>query len=90
MRKINQYTCSTCGETITTVEEIEGTTPMILDCLATNGCTGKMRSHWYEVDQSLKPTFEWYKPHWKSLKNRQRQWREYVKAGGLMIRRIEK
>lgn len=84
--KINQYTCQTCGETITTIDRDEGTTPFMLDCFATQNCSGTMQSHLYLVDQMLKPNFEWYKPDLKSLKNRKRHLREHVALGGLLIR----
>lgn len=90
MRKINQYTCQKCGATITTVEEVEGTTSFMLPCMATDGCTGQMQSHVYMVDQTLEPAFEWYKPRLKDMKNRKRAFREHVALGGLLIRPLKK
>lgn len=84
-RPINQYTCQTCGGIITTVDRDEGTTPFMLNCRATPGCSGTMRSAMYQVDQSLSPTFEWYKP---TGKIRNRDLREHVQMGGLLIRPI--
>ncbi len=87
--KINQYTCGVCGCTITTIDRDEGTTPFMLICIAGRNCAGKMKSHMYLVDQTLKPNFEWYKPNLASLKNRKRHLREHVALGGLLIRPIE-
>ena len=82
---INQYTCSTCGGTITTIDRNVGTTPMMLVCRATEGCYGSMHSHMYTVDQNLTPDHEWYKP----AKLPKGEMREHVQMGGLLIRRIE-
>lgn len=83
-RRINQYTCTTCGGAITTIDRDAGTTPMFLNCRATEGCGGRMQSHMYRVDPTLEPEWEWYKPT-----NPKGADREYVKMGGLLIRRIE-
>lgn len=84
-RRINQYTCSSCGGVITTIDRNEGVTPWMLTCRATEGCGGTMRSHGYTVDTSLKPDHEWYTP----AKLPKGEMREYVQMGGLLIRRIE-
>lgn len=81
---INQYTCSSCGGTITTIDRNQGTTPMMLVCRATEGCYGSMRSHGYAVDQNLTPNWEWYKP----AKLPKGEMREHVQMGGLLIRKI--
>lgn len=60
--RINQYTCDVCGQAIVTRDVDEGTTPMMLLCRATKGCTGRMVTCLYLVDQTLTPTHEWYKP----------------------------
>ena len=81
---INQYTCTTCGGSITTIDRADGTTPMFLGCRATEGCAGRMMSSMYRVVQTLTPGWEWYRP--KKFKGRDRQ---YLQSGGLLIRKIE-
>ena len=83
--KINQYTCSGCGETMTTVDRDDGTTPMAIGCQIHLTCGGRMISHMYLVDQTLEPTHEWYRPTGKV----QKAYREHVAMGGLLIRKID-
>lgn len=85
MGLINQYVCAKCGGTITTLNRNEGTTPMIIRCLITDGCNGTMLSSFYQVDQMLKPDYEFYKP--KKLPKG--EMREHVKMGGLLLRKSE-
>lgn len=82
--KVNQYTCDTCGQTITTIDRDYGTTPFRLYCRVTDDCDGNMCSHHYMVDQTLTPDYEWYKPTKAKGANR-----EHVKLGGLLIRKIQ-
>lgn len=81
---INQYTCNVCGETITTVNLDEGTTPAMLACRVTEGCRGNMHSAYYMVDQGLLADYEWYKPK-KLPKGDMRQ---HVQMGGLLLRKL--
>lgn len=83
--RINQYTCQECGGVITTIDRAVGVTPFMLLCRATSGCQGSMHSSMYRVDQDLVPDYEWYKP--KKLP-RDPEMRDYIKRGGLEIRRI--
>jgi len=83
---INQYTCPVCGETITTINRIDGTTPAMITC-PTEGCRGNMHSAYYMVDQDLTPDHEWYKP---SKLPRDPDMRQHVKLGGLLLRKIER
>lgn len=83
--RINQYKCRTCGGVITTIDRNAGTTPMMLACRATEGCDGTMFSAMYRVDPNLTPDWEWYKP----AKLPKGDIRDYVEAGGLLIRKIE-
>lgn len=82
--RINQYTCDTCGGTITTVDHADGATPMMLACQTSSTCMGRMMSRMYRVDQTLTPTHEWYKPTGKVKKI----YRQHVAMGGLLIRKI--
>lgn len=83
--KINQYTCRLCGKKITTIDRDEGTTPAMLHCRATPRCTGTMFSAMYQVNQLLKPDYEWYKPTGKVKAVE----REHVEMGGLLIRKVQ-
>jgi len=85
-RRINQYTCWTCGGVITTIDRNTGVTPAMLACRATEGCDGTMNSHRYTVDQNLTPDYEWYKP---AKLPRDHDMRQYIEMGGLIIRKIE-
>lgn len=84
--RINQYTCEVCGGVITTIDRDDGTTPMILNCRATPGCPGTSISSMYRVDQTLTPDHEWYKP---ARLPRNRNLRDHVERGGLLIRPID-
>ena len=84
--RLNVYTCQTCGGRIVTIDRHVGTTPFTINCRATPGCDGVMYSSMYQVDESLTPTWEWFKPGGKF---RNRAMREHVEMGGLDLRRIE-
>lgn len=86
MNTINQYICPVCGGVITTINRDEGTTPFYLSCRALPGCSGRMFSQLYQVDQTLTPTHEWYKP--AKIKGTP-EMRQHLKAGGLLIREIK-
>ncbi len=60
--QINRYTCTNCRKSIVTVNLVDGVTPAILSCKVTEGCSGQMMSSWYNCNQGLIPTHEWYKP----------------------------
>lgn len=83
--RINRYTCRECGRSITTVDRDEGVTPFTLHCRASDGCDGIMYSWMYKVHEPFEPEFEWYKPKGKVP----RRFREHVKSGGLLLRKIE-
>lgn len=82
--RINVYTCWTCKGEIITIDRHAGVTPAMLACRATEGCPGTMHSHRYQVDKTLTPEWEWFKP-----RKPKGAMREHVEMGGLDIRRIE-
>ncbi|MFA7101474.1 MAG: hypothetical protein WC196_07105 [Bacilli bacterium] len=82
-RTINQYVCSRCGKSITTVDIDPGTTPVMLVCRATPGCGGSMFSQMYLVDQTLEPEYEWFMPDYLP---EDRDLRDHVRRGGLLLR----
>lgn len=60
--KLNQYTCQKCGKRIVTIDRDDGVTPFMLECRATEGCSGPMYSSFYTVQGSPVPGFEWRNP----------------------------
>jgi DNA polymerase-1 len=86
LRKLNQYTCDKCKKTITTIDTVEGTTPMLLGCR--DRCGGTMHSHWYRVEGTPTPDYEWYKPSLRSAKKMGSAMLDHVKSGGLDIRKV--
>lgn len=61
-RKINAFICESLHSTITRLsKDIEGkfAIPSHISCPV---CKGPAQSLNYQVDQKLKPMFEWYKP----------------------------
>jgi hypothetical protein len=87
LHKINAYTCEACYGVIVTIDNAIGVTPFMLSCRSNGDCNGNMYSHGYNVDQTLTPTYEWYKPR---LIMASRKEREHIKKGGLSIRKLKK
>lgn len=85
--KVNQYTCWTCGGVITTIDRDYGTTPAMLNCRATPLCMGTMHSARYQVDQTLIPDYEWFRP--AKLPRHNPDMRQHLQMGGLDIRKVE-
>lgn len=90
--KINTYTCPH-GHVTVTIDTDEGVTPMMLRCRqkaddGKHNCTDFAKSGFYQVDQTLTPEYEWYKP--ASLKGLSAQMKEHVKMGGLELRKLNK
>lgn len=83
--RINKYRC-VCGYNMVTIDREEGVTPMMVKC---NNCGNMMRSMWYQVDQSLTPTHEWYMPGRRGIRKLGGALREHVEKGGLLLRKIE-
>ena len=76
----NRYTCQECGGQVVTIDSDSGVTPFAIACRVTKDCDGFMFSSFYQVDQSLKPQYEWFKP--KSLKGYDEAMREHIKFCG--------
>lgn len=57
--RVNVYTCTACGHRTTTVDRDEGVTPFMIGCPE---CDTWAHSAFYQVDQTLAPEFEWYRP----------------------------
>lgn len=87
--KKNIYTCDTCFGHIVTVDRDDGVTPFMINCRATIECVGTMRSSMYRVfDQSMRATFEWYKPSVLEIGALESGARGHVDKGGLLLRKI--
>lgn len=86
--RINRYTCTTCCKSIITVDRDEGTTPMMLGCRASPGCSGLMHSSFYR-GVSGRPTFEWRKPTPAEYATASPGMRAHFAQGGLDIHPIE-
>lgn len=86
--RINVYTCRTCERSIVTVDRDEGVTPFLLGCRVGGRCAGTMQSACYRADQTLTPTYEWFKPSLKNARRKGPAMLDHVKQGGLDIRPI--
>ena len=80
----NLYRCNKCGHIIVTLDIVDGTTPFMLQCCATQGCRGFMYSQFYNCDQRLPHTHEWYKP--ESYDGFDPATIEHFEKGGLALR----
>jgi len=54
----NAYVCQKL-HSIVTIHLVDGVTPMFIDCPT---CGSRATSMMGQIDQSLQPSFEWYKP----------------------------
>lgn len=84
----NVYTCRDCGGQIVTVDSDDGVTPFGLLCRMGGTCLGIMRSSCYQVDQTLAPTHEWFRPSLKNARRKGPAMLDHVKQGGLDLRPI--
>lgn len=83
--KKNVYTCRGCSKKLVTVDRDAGTTPFMTRC---EGCGGDMVSSFYNVDQNLVATHEWYRKSDREIRKDPPSWREHHNMGGLFLRRI--
>lgn len=85
----NIYICSKGDKTIT-VDKDQGVTPMFIECRAGDEvCKERASSSFYQVDQSVSPDWEWYKPDAEEMAKLDGHTLDHVKQGGLLIRKIE-
>lgn len=95
--KINVYVCPQGHRTITQNKD-EGTTPFMILCKhegckqdkanplnASPGAAELAKSSFYRVDQMLVAEWEWYRPSKQEALTKAE--REYVKHGGLLLRK---
>jgi hypothetical protein len=83
-KRLNIYTDGKDAYFVT-VEINQGTAPLMLKMPNTKIL---MKSLCYIVPQDIEPTHEWYKPCLEEHKLLQREMREHVAKGGLLLRRI--
>jgi len=82
--RINAYVCPK-GHTTVTIDCEEGTTPFMIECPK---CKKLAKSQMYTVEQTLEPSYEWYKPvGYDGLTDIDL---DHVKKGGLLLRKIKK
>lgn len=81
--KFNRYTCGTCGRSIITVDADDGTTPFMIDCHATKGCGGEMRSSFYPDDIADPASHQWRKPTFKEFRKARPAMQQHYEMGGL-------
>lgn len=86
--RLNSYVCEGCGGCIITIDLVSGVTPFMTACRVTDGCAGMMRSRFYHVPDDYVATYEWYRPSREEIRGQRPEVREYVQAGGLLLRRI--
>ena len=85
---INRYTCPK-GHSIVTVNRDDGTTPLLIRCRE-EGCNEMAKSEWYDVDPTLKPTYEWFKPNAGEMAALESaSLHQHARMGGLILRKIE-
>ena len=83
----NRYTCEVCGKSIVTIDRDEGVTPFYLSCMFCK--KGFSRSSFYQIDQNVKPDYEWYKPTKLEIMVLPKDLKDHVEHGGLIIRKIK-
>jgi hypothetical protein len=93
MIKINKYHCGKCGGDVVTREDrsqlpTEFTTPFLIECRATEECTGQMQSAMYRDCDKLVPTFEWRRARPEELKNVNPNRRAFLAAGNPSLFKI--
>lgn len=89
--KNNAYKCQKCKGIVVFRHLHPGVTPMFLTCRAKDSCQGHMSSFGYMLTpqwSQLKPTFEWYRPSAEEFLTLDREVKQHVQRGGLLLRPI--
>lgn len=82
---INVYICEVCAGHTVTIDREPGVTPFMLRCRATKDCGGSAFSQFYSVPQDLTPSYEWRKPTKTEYFQQDKETREHVDKGGLLV-----
>lgn len=90
----NAYTCEKCGKQIITVNLVEGVTPFMIGCRANwpGTCDGMAQSEFYGIDQTIAPTWGWYRPDAAETERLDQQYggmKEHIERGGLVLRKLD-
>jgi hypothetical protein len=91
--KINGWRCKRCGRHTYAVHVDDGVTPMFLACRAVGVCKGTAVSLMYPAPPAPEQiveevAWEWYKPTPRATRRLDRETREYVEKGGLILREL--
>lgn len=84
----NVYICRRCAAELVTIDRHEGTTPMLTGCVVPD-CGGVSESRFYQVDQKLMPTHEWYRAKGHERLLRHPAAHAHHIQGGLFLRPIQ-
>lgn len=87
--KKNMYTCDECHLSVVTVDIDRGVTPFMMQCKATPNCNGAMTSSCYRCDQTIEPSYEWYRPEFIDDGSDEAVI-QHLMQGGLMLRPAKK
>jgi hypothetical protein len=85
--RIITYVCPKCGSDRVTYLRDHGTTPAHLPCTE---CDCLAESHGSQSDQTRIPQWEWFRVRQGQMGRLEPHMREYVKRGGLLLRKIRK
>lgn len=90
----NRYVCTVDRtHSIISIDTDAGATPGAIPCgdkFDPKGCTGYMRSRFYNTNQNARPWWEWYRPEAdeEGRFGKGPTQHEYVLNGGLLLRRL--
>lgn len=84
----NAYVCKECDGQTVTVDRDDGVTPFMLRCRATVGCRGFAQSSFYDCDQALAATHEWYAPSPSERLASSHAAQDHYRNGGLALRAV--
>ncbi len=92
--RVNVYVCPVCAGYTVTIDVHYGVTPFMLGCRASGrpgDCGGMAESSFYpkgpRPSHIPSPSWEWYTPLEGEYRGLNRDMREHVDKGGLMIRK---
>lgn len=94
--RVNVYVCPVCAGYTVTIDIHRGVTPFMLGCRASGrpgDCGGMAESSFYpkgtQPAHIPPPSWEWYTPSDAEYRRLNRDMREHVDKGGLMIRKAK-
>jgi hypothetical protein len=91
--RYNVYICEECKRGVVTLDVDPGTTPFMIQCLATEGCNGMAKSLGYPEGEPpatlADPIIYWVTPSDEELAKLPPLMVEHVERGGLIMRATE-